>query len=81
MRERTFETLDGRKLYYPWAAAQKPSTEWTEHDKHWVTEYGSVFHALQSAEQEVLRLRADKLRLQHENEFMLRLINQREDAA
>lgn len=47
-----------------------------ETDKAWLVEYGKCHTALRDCQLENSFLKEDNQRLKHENEFMLRLINE-----
>ena len=48
-----------------------------EKDKAWLVEYEKCHTALRNCQYENSTLKEDNVRLKHENEFMLRLINER----
>lgn len=70
-----YKTLRGNTIDYEFAFIGKPMHQWTEQDKALVNKYKQCFTALQYAEQELISKRAEVLKLQHENDFMQRLID------
>lgn len=71
----SYKTLRGSAVCYEFAFIGKPVADWTEQDKELVSKYKECFIALQYAEQELISKRAEVLKLQHENDFMQRLID------
>lgn len=69
----------GHVLEYPYRILDRPMPKWTEADKDFVSKYQRLFNILCSVDNYVITLREENKRLQHENEFMLRLINEREN--
>lgn len=74
----TWTTSHGARIDHPWQVSGKQPKDWDERDKHWVSHYSHLHEQAMRMDMELVGLRADNLRLQHENEFMLKLINQRE---
>lgn len=70
-------TSNGAKIEHAYSIAGLPASKWTERDKHWLTHYRHIEDVASALDREVFTLRAENLRLKHENEFMLRLINQK----
>lgn len=75
----TWTTSNGAKVEHPWQASGKQPKDWDERDKQWLQKYTHLHEQAMRMDMELVALRADNLRLRHENEFMLRLINQREN--
>lgn len=72
-------TSHGIKIEYPARVAGKPLKDWDERDKQWVAKYTHLHAQAMRMDMELVALRAENLRLKHENEFMLRLINERDN--
>lgn len=75
----TYRTCRGRDLPYPYAASGKGRPYLDENDKRWVTIYTTAFNEATALDAELLRSREENSRLTHENEFMLRLVNGRDN--
>ncbi len=75
----TWTTSHGFKVEHPLQAAGKQPKDWDERDKQWVQKYTHLHEQAMRMDMELVTLRAENLRLKHENEFMLRLINEREN--
>lgn len=75
----TWTTSHGAKVEHPWRASGKQPKDWDERDKQWVQKYTHLHEQAMRMDMELVGLRAENLRLKHENEFMLRLINEREN--
>lgn len=71
----SYKTLRGSTVYYDLAFLGKPVKDWTDKDRELVSRYRECFLALQYAEYELTNKRAEVLKLQHENNFMQRLID------
>lgn len=69
-----YRALYGGDLEYPHAIAG-PHHTWNEQTRRWVAEYQRLFSHMQDCEREIITLREQNKRLQHENDFMLKLIN------
>ena len=74
----TWTTSHGVKVEHPLQASGKQPKDWDERDKKWVQKYTHLHEQAMRMDMELVTLRAENLRLKHENEFMLRLINERE---
>ena len=70
----TYKTSQGRTVEYPMALAAKAETE---NAKYIVDKTYSIFRELQNLDIELITTREENKRLRYENEFMLRLINER----
>lgn len=70
-----YKTVRGYSIDYEFGFIGKPIHQWTEQDKVLVEKYKQCFNALQHAENELISKRAEVLKLQHENDFMQRLID------
>ena len=70
----------GPDLPQPWRVLGKAPEDWTEDDEQVVSSYQDAFNAALQLEAMTYRLEAEILRLKHENEFMLRLVNERDKA-
>lgn len=71
----SYKTLRGSTVYYDFAFLGKPVKDWTEKDRELVSRYKECFLALQYAEYELTNKRAEVIKLEHENQFMQRLID------
>ena len=71
----SYKTLRGSSVYYDLAFLGKPIHDWSDEDRELVSRYKECFLALQYAECELTNKRAEVLKLQHENNFMQRLID------
>lgn len=70
-----WRTTNGVDILQPWEASGKPAIKWTENDKEWINKYTTLFNVCYSLDVQLSRANAENLRLKHENEFMLKLIN------
>lgn len=70
----TYKTSQGRIVEYPMAIAIKAETE---DAKYVVGKTRAIFRELQNLDAELITMREENKRLRYENEFMLRLINER----
>jgi len=75
-----YTTITGREVPYTWQVAaevygniQKASSE---EAKHWMSSYKALFDETRELDLECATLRRENQRLRHENEFMLRLVNE-----
>lgn len=78
-----YKTIFGVEIMYPYNAAvsvHKSYHLWmkSEIGKEWSSLYTKVFDQLQNVETDYITLREENKRLRYENEFMLRIINERE---
>ena len=77
-------TIHGREIEYTYAVAAKihgsSHAEKSEEAKAWMRMYQSAFNELTNIDMECVTLREENKRLRYENEFMLRLVNEREQA-
>lgn len=73
----TWTTSHGVRVEYPLAVTGKQPKDWDERDEHYVAAYTHLHEQAMRMDMELVALRAENLRLKHENEFMLRLINER----
>lgn len=71
----TWTTSYGIRVDHPWQASGKQPKDWDERDRQWVHKYTQLHELAMRMDMELAGLRAENLRLKHENEFMLRLIN------
>ena len=71
----SYKTLRGNTVDYDFGFIGKPIHQWTEQDEVLRQKYRSCFLALQYAENELIAKRAEVIKLQHENDFMQRLID------
>jgi len=71
-----WQTSTGCNVISAWEAAGKPSIRWTENDKEWINKYADLVDICTKLDVELSKSNAENLRLKHENEFMLKLINQ-----
>lgn len=71
----SYKTIRGNIIDYPVRFVGKPMQDWNEQDKSLIDKYKQCFDALVYAEQELIAKRAEVVKLQHENEFMQRLID------
>jgi hypothetical protein len=74
----THTTVLGKAVEFPHEVSGKPSIKWTEIDKHYLSKYTRLFDILLEIEYQFIALREDNKRLKCENEFMIKLINERE---
>lgn len=72
-----WKTIYNVEIEYPWKAAGSPPGTWSPDTHAWVSRYQRLFDQAQRMEAEICGLRDENLRLKHENEFMLRLVNSR----
>lgn len=71
-----YKTSQGRTVEYPMALAAKAAKS-TDDAREIVDKTFSIFREMQNLDIELITLREENKRLKHENEFMLRLINDR----
>ena len=71
----SWTTANGATVQHAYAVAGLPVGRWTERDKHWITHYQHLEQQATRLDSQVHQLRAENARLQAENNFMLRLIN------
>ncbi len=80
----THRTIYGREIEYPYAVAAKihgsSHAEKSEEANAWMMAYQRAFDDLTNLDMECVTLREENKRLRYENEFMLRLVNEREQA-
>jgi len=75
----------GKQFFYPHAVCvhvtKKPFNHGllSEEQKDWLTEYQKLFNQLVAVEGLLISAQEDNRRLKYENEFMLKLINGREE--
>lgn len=72
-----YRTSQGRIVEYPMAIAAKAAKS-TDDAREIVDKTFAIFRELQNVDMELITLREENKRLKHENEFMLRLINERQ---
>ena len=73
-----YTTAFGRVVEYPFALAANAVRAGRDDVNQIVHDTHAIFSALQTADAAVITLRLENQRLKHENEFMLRLINDRD---
>ena len=78
------KTIRGREIEYTYAVAAKihgsSHAAKSKEAKAWMMAYQRAFDELTNLDMECVTLREENKRLRHENEFMLRLVNEREQA-
>lgn len=78
----TYRTIQGRDVFHPYEAVTKicgnMSRSMGDDTKAWMTQYQRLFDEMVNLDRECTTLRDAKRRLEHENEFMLRLVNDRD---
>ena len=72
-------TSHGVRVEYPLGVTGKHLKDWDERDEHYVAAYTHLLEQAMRMDMELVALRAENLRLKHENEFMLKLINERDN--
>lgn len=72
-----YKTSQGRTVEYPHSLAAKLLSKGCEDVTALVDASHKIFREMQNLDSELITLREDNKRLKHENEFMLRLINER----
>jgi hypothetical protein len=72
----TWTTCNGLRIGHAWDLLG-PVSKRTERDRVWSVDYNFLNDVAMRLDLEVVDLRNQVLRLTHENEFMLKLINQR----
>lgn len=77
----SYTTIRGKKVPYTWQVSvdiygsiQKATSE---EAKHWMNSYQTLFDETRELDLECTTLKDENQRLRHENEFMLRLTNER----
>lgn len=73
-----YTTALGAKVEFPYTLAAQAAKSNNEVAKEIVNAAHDIFRALQNSDNRVITLTAENQRLKHENEFMLRLLNNRE---
>jgi hypothetical protein len=76
----SFRTVQGRDVEYPFEVIQKihgSVSLLSDDGRAWALEYQRVFDQLSNLDRECTTLRGEITRLKHENEFMLRLVNEK----
>lgn len=73
-----YKTAFGKDIEYPYALAAKAVRTGSEDVIAVVNATHNIFTALQIADAEVITLREENKRLRYENEFIIRLINNKE---
>ena len=79
----TYKTIQGETIDYPFALSAKAAKGGkgaSDAAREVASESYRMFQALTSLDREVSFLRQENQRLKHENQFMIRLINDRENA-
>lgn len=71
----SFKSLSGHTVESSYSIIGKPIPEWTENEKDIESKYRTTLTALQYAEYELIQKRQEVMKLQHENDFMQRLID------
>lgn len=74
----TYLTAQGTRVEYPFALAAKAARLGNDDINEIVSSSYKIFTCLQNADYELITLREENKRLKYENEFMLRLINEKE---
>ncbi len=74
-----WETVNGADLEYPFALAAQAVKTGREDVCEVVARTRRIYDEAQRLNRQVTELRAENLRLRHENEFMLRLIGEGEN--
>ena len=79
-----YKTIHGREVKFAYEVAVSiygslPRAK-SEEAKAWLTAYQNAFDQLSNLDCECVTLREENKRLRYENEFMLRLVNDREQA-
>ena len=75
----------GKKFFYPHAVCVHVTKQpfnyisLSEEQKAWLTEYKRVFDQLCDVERALITVQEENKRLKYENEFMLKLINSKEE--
>ena len=75
----------GKKFFYPHAACVHITKtpfyydNLSEEQKDWLTAYQSLFNHLVDVERLLITVQEENKRLKYENEFMLKLINVKEE--
>lgn len=72
-------TARGRTVEYPYTLAAKVVCTQNDDLLEIVNATAEIFRELQYADYELITLRQENLRLKHENEFMIKLINSRDN--
>ena len=70
-------TYNGWDVPYAFDFIGKPPSKWTNTDRELVQKYDIVLKLMMTMDQQILLQKEEISRLKHENEFMLRLINER----
>lgn len=77
----TYQTIHGKEIEYNHAIALRVHGSAfnvkSKEAKAWMDAYSYTFNQLVNIDRECVSLREENSRLRHENEFMLRLINDR----
>jgi hypothetical protein len=73
-----YTTAQGRKVNFPYAIAAKLVVDCSDDVKQVVSDMHQMFTELQNLDREISILRGENMRLKHENEFMLRMVNERD---
>jgi len=76
-----YRTSQGRTVDYPHGIAAKLLHKGCEDITSLVDATHKLFREMQNLDSELITLREENKRLKHENEFMLRLINARENGS
>jgi len=73
-----YTTAQGRKVNFPYAIAAKLVVKCSDDVRQVVTDMHKMFTELQNLDREISILRGENMRLKHENEFMLRMVNEKD---
>lgn len=73
-----YRTIHGRDLEYVFGVVQSiygnMQKATSKEAKAWITAYGTLFNAMTNLDNECTSLRYDNQRLKHENQFMIRMM-------
>jgi hypothetical protein len=72
-------TALGHSVEYAFRVLSKPMSKCTEKNKKFIDTYQRLFDVMIHLDNHIITLREENMRLKHENEFMLRLINERDN--
>lgn len=72
-----YKTAQGRSVEYPMQLAARLAKNGNDDTRELVDATHKIFRELQNLDYELTTLHEENKRLKHENEFMLRLINER----
>jgi len=73
-----YKTTLGREIKFPYSIASKLLVDCSDDVRNLICDFSEAFEEIKRLDYEITNLRMTNQRLQHENDFMVKLINDRD---